>query len=104
LCYQLLSVSVDGDELFSYAAVFAIVRGMCMTTLKDCPARTRAAIRSIHADQRTALHFREMGLRENDIVYVMLKTQFGGCVVAKDSERLAIDGQTAERIEVRTLS
>lgn len=69
-------------------------------TLSTCPLGVDIEICKIDIDARFARRLSEMGLREHEHVRVIHKANFGGCVVARGMERIALDGDTAHRIFV----
>ena len=70
-------------------------------TLEQCPLNTDMVIEGIGLDDRHRFRMRELGLRDGVTVRVIQKSNFGGRVVAKATERIALDKATADCIRVR---
>lgn len=70
------------------------------TTLRNCALNVDMTIHSVDLDERHRFRMLELGLRAGTIVRVIQKSIFGGRVVAKGTERIALDGQTASHIHV----
>lgn len=70
-------------------------------TIRNCPLHTDVMITAIHLDERHHFRMLELGLREGTILRVTQRSNFHGRVVARGTERIALDGLTAQSIEVR---
>ncbi|MBM6699276.1 ferrous iron transport protein A [Bifidobacterium pullorum subsp. saeculare] len=71
------------------------------TTLRDCPLRADLVVTGIDLDERHRFRLLELGLRVGTVLRVVQRGNFGGRVVARGSERIALDGGTARAIRVR---
>ncbi|HJD87834.1 MAG TPA: ferrous iron transport protein A [Bifidobacterium animalis] len=71
-------------------------------TLETCPLNTDVVIRDIALDERHRFRMLELGLRDGVTVRAVQKSNFGGRVVAKGTERIALDESTARSIHVTT--
>ncbi|NEG69337.1 FeoA family protein [Bifidobacterium choloepi] len=69
-------------------------------TVRTAPLGVDVVIESIGLDERHRFRMLELGLRSGTVVRVIQKANFGGRVVAKGYERIAIDGKTAAAIGV----
>lgn len=69
-------------------------------TLRDAPLQRDVTISAIHLDERHRFRMLELGLRAGTVVRVTQKASFGGRVVARGNERIALDGATARSIDV----
>lgn len=70
-------------------------------TLRDCPLGEPVLIDAIDLDERHRFRLREIGLAPGTSLKVTQHGIFGGRVVARNSERIALDGGTARSIRVR---
>lgn len=75
-------------------------RGPC--TLASCRAGDTVIVDGIDLDERHRFRLMELGLRAGVIIRVVQRSGFGGRVVARGPERIALDGGTARAISVRT--
>ncbi|MEE1296735.1 MAG: FeoA family protein [Bifidobacterium sp.] len=71
------------------------------TTLDACPLQQDMTVTRIAIDERHRFRMLELGWRAGCTIRVTQRSNFGGRVVAKGTERIAIDGWTARRIHVR---
>lgn len=71
-------------------------------TLADCPRNADATITNIDLDERHRFRLLELGLRVGTDLRVTQHGSFGGRVIARGAERIALDGGTARRIHIRT--
>ncbi|PAU67250.1 FeoA family protein [Bifidobacterium criceti] len=69
-------------------------------TVEHCPLDADMTITAIDIDERHRFRMLELGLRVGTIIRVIQKSNFGGRVIAKGTERIAIDGHTAARVAV----
>lgn len=69
-------------------------------TVENCPMDEDMAITAIDVDSRHRFRMLELGLRAGTVIRVVQRANFGGRVVAKGTERIALDGGTASRIAV----
>lgn len=79
--------------------------GACMggsSTLRDCPARSWAEIRSINEGSGCTLRLRELGALDGVKVYII--KQSDPMLILVDDTRIAIDCETASCINVRRAS
>ena len=67
-------------------------------SLNACPLGMDVEICSIDIEDRQRFRLSELGLRVHQRVRVIQRTNFGGCVLASGSERIALDGSTARCI------
>ena len=79
----------------------SILSGMT-DSLGTCPLGREIEICRIDVGERYRFRLGELGLREHQRLRVIQKTSFGGCVLAKGRERMALDGATARHILVVT--
>ena len=63
-------------------------------TVEDCPLHVDMVITAIDIDERHRF-------RRGTVIRVTQRSNFHGRVVAKGTERIALDGQTAAHIHVR---
>lgn len=70
-------------------------------TLADCPRDADVTITAVDLDERHRFRLLELGLRVGTGLRVTQYGSFGGRVVARGAERIALDGGTARRIHVR---
>jgi ferrous iron transport protein A len=66
-----------------------------------CPVGVDLTVVAVTVPPAVRLRLREIGLRAGTTLRVTHRAAFGGRVVAVGSTRLAVDGATAARIEVR---
>lgn len=71
-------------------------------TLAGCRAGDTVIVDGIDLDERHRFRLMELGLRAGVIIRVVQRSGFGGRVVARGPERIALDGGTARAISVRT--
>ena len=71
------------------------------TTVETCPLHVDMVITAIDIDERHRFRMLELGLRRGTVIRVTQRPNFHGRVVAKGTERIALDGQTAAHIHVR---
>lgn len=69
-------------------------------TVENCPMDADMAITAIGVDERHRFRMLELGLRAGTVIRVVQRASFGGRVVAKGTERIALDGRTASLIAV----
>lgn len=69
-------------------------------TLDACPLDTDVTITQVDIDERHRFRLLELGLRAGCCIRVVQRSNFRGRVVARGTERIAIDGWTARRIHV----
>lgn len=69
-------------------------------TLDACPLHMDVTITGIDIDERYRFRMLELGLRAGSIIRVTQHSNFHGRVIAKGTERIAIDGVTARHIFV----
>ncbi|PAU69182.1 Ferrous iron transport protein A [Bifidobacterium italicum] len=69
-------------------------------TVENCPLDEDMAITAIDVDERHRFRMLELGLRAGTVIRVVQRANFGGRVVARGTERIALDGRTASRITV----
>lgn len=69
-------------------------------TVENCPMDEDMAITAIDVDARHRFRMLELGLRAGTVIRVVQRANFGGRVIAKGTERIALDGGTASRIAV----
>lgn len=70
-------------------------------TVETCPLHVDMVITAIDIDERHRFRMLELGLRRGTVIRVTQRSNFHGRVVAKGTERIALDGQTAAHIHVR---
>ncbi|MCI1833140.1 MAG: ferrous iron transport protein A [Bifidobacterium sp.] len=70
-------------------------------SLHTCPLGVDIEICRIDLDARYRFRLNELGFRKHERIRVIHKANFGGCVVAHGTERIAIDGATARHIFVQ---
>lgn len=73
-------------------------------TLRSCPLGMEIEICAIDLAQHDRFRLRELGFREHERISVIQKANFGGCVISHGFERIAVDGSTANHIQVRPSS
>ncbi|WP_314686260.1 FeoA family protein [uncultured Bifidobacterium sp.] len=66
----------------------------------DCPMNSDMVITEIDLDSRHGFRLEELGLRRGTTIRVVQRSAFGGRVLARGPERIAVDGGTARRIHV----
>ena len=71
-------------------------------TLAGCRAGDTVIVDSVDLDERHRFRLMELGLRTGVTIRVVQRSGFGGRVVARGPERIALDGGTARAIRVRT--
>lgn len=71
-------------------------------TLDACPLDMDVTITQVDIDERHRFRLLELGLRPGCRIRVVQRSNFRGRVVARGTERIAIDGWTARRIQVAT--
>ena len=74
-----------------------------MTTMSvsSCPLHEDHVIDSVRLDDSHRFRLSELGLRPGQHVRVIQRCAFGGRVLARGSERIALDSATARTIIVR---
>ena len=70
-------------------------------TLAGCRAGDTVIVDGIDLDERHRFRLMELGLRAGVVIRVVQRSGFGGRVVARGPERIALDGGTARAIRVR---
>ncbi|MFR7426343.1 MAG: FeoA family protein [Bifidobacterium pullorum] len=70
-------------------------------TLVGCRAGDTVIVDGIDLDERHRFRLMELGLRAGVVIRVVQRSGFGGRVVARGPERIALDGGTARAIRVR---
>ena len=73
-------------------------------TLRSCPVGMDVVIDSVKLDDVHRFRLSELGLREGLHVRVAQRCAFGGRLVARGTERIAVDSATATSIVVRSAS
>ncbi len=71
--------------------------------LAQCPLRVRAQITGIDVSPQFLLRLQELGLRPGAEFIAINKAAFGGRVLNIGGTRVAIDHDSAKRIEARLL-
>lgn len=69
-------------------------------TVARCPLNIDMTITDIDIAPRYRFRMLELGLRKGSVIRVVQRANFHGRVVAKGSERIALDGATAACIQV----
>lgn len=74
-----------------------------LCALKDCAAGDEAVIERVDMEEKYVFRLFELGLRKGMRIRISQRANFGGRVVARGQERIALDGKTAAAIRVRKL-
>ena len=72
-------------------------------TLRDCPRGVRVVVDDVDLDDRHRFRLREIGLARGVELRVVQRGVFGGRVIAFGGERVALDGNTARAVHVRSV-
>ena len=71
-------------------------------TLRESPPGAFFRVSGIRLAASSALRLSEMGIRVGTLAHVTQRAAFGGRVVAVAGSRFAVDGATADLIDVET--
>ncbi|MGV8968167.1 MAG: FeoA family protein [Cellulomonas sp.] len=71
-------------------------------TLRESPLGAPFRVAGVRLAAPAALRLSEMGIRVGTLAHVTQRAAFGGRVVAVDGSRFALDGETADLIDVET--
>lgn len=110
--YENGNYRVRGDEkqVLIFASPARIILGVTRDTstngtgtdtrASDCPLNSDMVITGIDMDVRHGFRLEELGLRRGTVIRVVQRSAFGGRVLARGPERIAVDAGTARRIRV----
>lgn len=73
-------------------------------TLHESPLDAHVRVTGVRLPAPAALRLSEMGIRLGTLAYVSQRAAFGGRVVAVAGSRFALDGGTADLIDVEALA
>ena len=101
LCVETMDIAhgrhVDDTERFRTR------RKDTVMTLRDCPRGVRVVVDDADLDDRHRFRLREIGLARGVELRVVQRGVFDGRVIAFGGERVALDGNTARAVRVRSV-
>jgi ferrous iron transport protein A len=76
----------------------------CLMTLRESPEGAHLRITGVRLPASAAFRLREMGIRLGAVAQVTQHAAFGGRVIAVAGSRYALDGGTADLIDVEPVA